>query len=86
LAPASFDAQGNVVAILGTGPFRIKSISLPQQFDVERVEAAPGRAVQRARYISVSRAETRTLLVQSGQADLAFSLDPPSIRALQDSP
>ncbi|MFJ3317102.1 ABC transporter substrate-binding protein [Herbaspirillum huttiense] len=86
LAPASFDAQGNVVAILGTGPFRITSISLPQQFDVERAEAAPGRAVQRARYISVSRAETRTLLVQSGQADLAFSLDPPSIRALQDSP
>ena len=86
LAPASFDAQGKVVAIIGSGPFRIRSISLPQQFDVERVETGPGRAVQRARYISVSRAETRTLLVQSGQADLAFSLDPPSIRALQDSP
>ncbi|NUT60577.1 ABC transporter substrate-binding protein [Herbaspirillum sp. C9C3] len=86
LAPASFDARGKVVAILGSGPFRIKSISLPQQFDVERVEGGAGRAVRRARYISVSRAETRTLLVQSGQADLAFSLDPPSIRALQNSP
>jgi len=90
LAPASFDARGNVVAIIGSGPFRIKSLSLPQQFEVERHQAAPdtaaGRLVQRARYISVARAETRTLLVQGGQADLAFSLDPPSIRALQDSP
>ncbi|WP_309985259.1 ABC transporter substrate-binding protein [Herbaspirillum seropedicae] len=95
LAPASFDAQGNVVAIIGSGPFRIRSIALPQQFEVERVAGSVsgsgagsdvGKVVQRARYISVSRAETRTLLVQSGQADLAFSLDPPSIRALQDSP
>jgi len=89
LAPASFDAQGNVVKIIGSGPFRIAAISMPQQFDVERFAgygglAIPGR-VQRARYVSVARAETRTLLVQSGQADLAFSLDPPSIRALQRS-
>lgn len=86
LAPASFDAKGNVQAIIGSGPYRIRSLSLPQQFDVERM-AAPeqGRVIQRARYISVSRAETRTLLVQSGQADLAFSLDPPSIRALQNN-
>ncbi|WP_058894807.1 ABC transporter substrate-binding protein [Herbaspirillum rubrisubalbicans] len=86
LAPSSFDAHGNVVAIVGSGPFRIQSISLPQQFDVERVAPGPDKAIQRARYISVSRAETRTLLVQSGQAELAFSLDPPSIRALQESP
>jgi len=90
LAPASFDAKGNVVRIVGSGPFRVVSISMPQQFDVERFAGygglnIPGQ-VQRARYISVARAETRTLLVQSGQADLAFSLDPPSIRALRSSP
>lgn len=90
LAPASFDSRGNVVRIVGTGPFRIASISMPQQFDVERFDAygglaVPGR-VRRARYLSVARAETRTLMVQGGQADLAFSLDPPSIRALQRSP
>lgn len=89
LAPSSFDARGNVVRIIGTGPFRITSISLPQQFDVVRFEdygglALPGR-VEKARYISVSRAETRTLLVESGQAHLGFSLDPPSIRRLQRS-
>jgi len=90
LAPASFDARGNVVKIIGTGPFRITSLSLPQQFNVERFAGYGGLPipglVQRARYISVARAETRTLLVESGQADLAFSLDPPSIRRLQRSP
>jgi len=89
LAPASFDARGNVVRIIGSGPFRITAMLLPQQFDVERFKGYGGLPipglVQRARYISVARAETRTLLVQSGQADLAFSLDPPSIRALQRS-
>lgn len=86
LAPASFDARGNVVAIVGSGPFRITALSLPQQFTVERFTNGADNAVRRARYISVARAETRTLLVQSGQADLAFSLDPPSIRALRNSP
>jgi peptide/nickel transport system substrate-binding protein len=89
LAPASFDARGNVVAIVGSGPFRVVSLSLPQQFDVERFgapAAGDDRRVRRARYISVARSETRTLLVQGGQADLAFSLDPPGIRALQRSP
>ncbi|MFL9923998.1 ABC transporter substrate-binding protein [Herbaspirillum lusitanum] len=90
LAPSSFDAQGNVTGIVGSGRYRIGSIALPQQFDVERFdEYAGGRLplpqIKKARYLSVSRAETRTLLVQSGQADLAFSLDPPSIRRLQNS-
>lgn len=86
LAPSSFTADSSVVRIVGSGPFRISSLSLPQQFDVERCAGHGATAVQRARYISVARSETRTLLVQSGQADLAFSLDPPSIRALQHSP
>ena len=89
LAPASFDAGGRVIRIIGSGPFKIASISMPQQFDIVRFEAYGGLAIpgriQKARYISVARAETRTLLVESGQADLAFSLDPPSIRRLQRS-
>ncbi|WDZ96755.1 ABC transporter substrate-binding protein [Herbaspirillum sp. WKF16] len=91
LAPSSFAADGKVERIVGSGPFRISSLSLPQQFNVERFDGydetgnRAARRIQRARYISVARSETRTLLVQSGQADLAFSLDPPSIRALQNS-
>lgn len=84
LAPASFDAAGNVREIIGSGPYRITALSMPQQFDVERTDAPgqPTSRIRRARYLSVSRAETRTLLALSGQADLAFSLDPPSIRRL----
>jgi len=92
LAPASFDAKGNVKQIIGSGPYRISAMALPQQFDVERFDDYVGNlptaalpVIRHARYISVSRAETRTLLIQSGQADIAFSLDPPSIRQLQHS-
>ena len=85
LAPSSYGADGRVLRVVGSGPYQITSISLPQQFDVAFFEPWRGEppAVRRARYISVSRAETRTLMVQCGQADLAFTLDPPSIRRLQ---
>ncbi|KQQ45091.1 ABC transporter substrate-binding protein [Duganella sp. Leaf126] len=85
LAPSSFAADGRVTAIVGSGPYRIKSITLPQMFETEFAATWNGDApaVRRARYISVSRAETRALMAQSRQADLAFTLDPPSIRRLQ---
>jgi peptide/nickel transport system substrate-binding protein len=85
LAPSSFGADGRVTAIIGSGPYRIKSITLPQMFETEFADSWNGDApaVRRARYISVSRAETRALMAQSRQADLAFTLDPPSIRRLQ---
>lgn len=92
LAPSAFAADGTVRSIIGSGRFAISKLSMPQQFDVTRFAGHPdnrrderGRRIESARYISVARAETRTLLVQSGQADLAFALDPPSIRALQHS-
>jgi len=85
LAPSSFGPDGRVVRIVGSGPYRIRSIDLPQQFEMERFVGwrGPLPQVRRARYISVSRAETRALMAQSRQADLAFTLDPPSIRRLQ---
>jgi len=85
LAPSSFGVDGRVTAIIGSGPYRIKSITLPQMFETEFADTWNGAppAVRRARYISVSRAETRALMAQSRQADLAFTLDPPSIRRLQ---
>lgn len=85
LAPASFGPDGRVAAIIGSGPYRLKSIALPQLFETEYFADWRGEPpqVRRARYISVSRAETRALMAQSRQADLAFTLDPPSIRRLQ---
>lgn len=85
LAPSSYDAGGRVRRIVGSGPYKLTSIAMPQQFDVARFDGwrGPVPAVARARYISVARSETRALMAQSRQADLAFSLDPPSIRRLQ---
>ncbi|WP_229223672.1 ABC transporter substrate-binding protein [Duganella sp. sic0402] len=88
LAPSSFGQDGRVTRIVGSGPYRIKTIRLPQQFDTELFDGWNGAhpRVAAARYISVSRAETRALMAQSRQADLAFTLDPPSIRRLQHQP
>ncbi|WP_432383483.1 ABC transporter substrate-binding protein [Duganella sp. P38] len=88
LAPAAFGADGRVTRIIGSGPYRIKTIRLPQQFDTELFDGWNGAhpQVAAARYISVSHAETRALMAQSRQADLAFTLDPPSIRRLQRQP
>jgi peptide/nickel transport system substrate-binding protein len=85
LAPSAYGADGRVRAIIGSGPYQIGAIAMPQQFDVVRFDGWAGAHPQitRARYISVSRAETRALMAQSGQADLAFALDPPSIRRLR---
>jgi peptide/nickel transport system substrate-binding protein len=92
LAPSAFDANGRVHSIIGSGPFKMTSISMPQQFSVERFDDWHGwnskkgngaQPIRLARYISVSRAETRALMAQSGQAHLAFALDPPSVKRLQ---
>jgi peptide/nickel transport system substrate-binding protein len=92
LAPASFDHEGTVVQVIGSGPYRITQLRLPQGFSVARFDNRrqafphqPLPQIERAHYTSVSRSETRTLLVQSNQADMAFSLDAASVRQLQQS-
>ncbi|WP_370637402.1 ABC transporter substrate-binding protein [Cupriavidus sp. AU9028] len=85
LAPASFGADGNVRAIVGSGPFRIDTLEPPQRFSVVPFDGWQGArpAVQRASYLSVGRAEMRALMAESGQADLAYGLDPGSIARLR---
>ena len=86
LAPASFDAAGAVRRVIGTGPYRVSGIGLPLRIDVERFDGwtgGPQPAIARASYLSVPRAEARALMAESGQADLAFTLDPPSLARLR---
>lgn len=87
LSPDSYRADGSVARIIGTGPYRISELAVPQRFDVESVdpEPAPG-TVRRASYLSVGRAETRALLSESGQGDLVFGLDPASLDRLRTVP
>lgn len=77
-APASFDADGNPVALIGTGPFSIESFTPPQSIAVKRFDGYWGTApaIEKASYLAAGRAETRALLAESGDADIVFTLDP----------
>ena len=84
LAPSSY-ADGAVRAIVGSGPYRAVVVEAPQ-----RVETAlsgswdgPRPAVERVAYLCASRPETRALMAEGGQADLAYGLDPVSLARLR---
>lgn len=85
LAPASFTDDGKVKAIIASGPYRIESVTPPQQMTVKRFEQYDGTqpAIGRAHYLAAGRAETRALMAESGQADLAFTLDPASLQRIR---
>src|SRR3989344_4615009 len=85
LAPASYGADGKVRSIIGSGPYRIAQLVPPQQVETVVFDAYDGLrpAIAAVRYLAASRAETRALMAESGQADLAYGLDPASLRRLQ---
>lgn len=83
LAPSSFDG-GTVARVVGSGPYRVHTLAAPQRVEVEAV--VPGPVVRRAGYLAAGRAETRALMAEAGDADLAFALDPASLQRLRQVP
>lgn len=86
LAPSAWADDGSVRAVVGTGPYRITALGAPQQVDVERWDGWPGGPpprVERVRYLVAGRAETRAMMVESGQADLGYALDPAGVARLR---
>ena len=85
LAPSSYAADGQVKAIVGSGPYRAVSVAPPQAVDAALFDGydGPRPAIERVRYLTASRAETRALMAEGGQADLAFGLDPASVSRLR---
>ncbi len=89
LAPESYGADGKVQRIIGTGPYRISKLVPPQQVEIEafdgydRPASTPSPAIRKVAYLAASRAETRALMVEGGQAHLAYGLDPASLRRLR---
>lgn len=86
LAPASYDGDGYVTRMLGTGPYRIEHIEPPHHLEVVRTPAATHARIDRVSYLTGHRAESRTLQVLSGQTDLVYTLDPSSLDPLRRSP
>ena len=85
LAPASYAADGRVVGIVGSGPYRLQSVKAPQAVAAVRFDGydGPRPAIEAVRYLTVSRSETRALMAESQQADLAYGLDPISLSRLR---
>ena len=83
-SPSSFDANGKSIAAIGTGPFKIDTLTPPQALTTLRFESYWGEAAKltRTKYIAAKRAETRALMAQSGDADLVFTLDPSGFKQL----
>ncbi len=88
LAPASFGPDGAVRQIIGSGPYRITQLQAPQQVDTAIFTDfdGPRPQIEQVRYMPAGRAEARTLMAESGQADLAYNLDPPSVARLRSRP
>ncbi|WP_145151012.1 ABC transporter substrate-binding protein [Pseudomonas oryzihabitans] len=87
LAPAAYDAEGKVQKIIGTGPYQLTLLEPPQRLAAERFAGYWGAKPEIARttYLAAGRGETRTLMAESGDAELVFQLDPPSIARLKRS-
>ena len=88
LAPASLDATGRVVDIIGSGPYRVVTLSPPQRVETTAFEKfdGPGPQIRTVKYLAASRAETRALMAEGEQADLAYQLDPASVERLRQRP
>uniref|UniRef100_C5CWF5 Extracellular solute-binding protein family 5 n=1 Tax=Variovorax paradoxus (strain S110) TaxID=543728 RepID=C5CWF5_VARPS len=85
LAPASYGPDGRVRTIVGSGPYRVVSLAPPQHVEAAAFDGYDGArpAVERVRYLAAGRAETRALMAEGGQADLAYGLDPASLVRLR---
>jgi peptide/nickel transport system substrate-binding protein len=81
LAPASFDAAGEIKALIGTGPFRIAALDLPRAMTLARHDAYWGERAKVAsvRYDAVANGDTRSNIAAANDADLVFNITAPSL-------
>lgn len=85
LAPASYNEDGSVREVIGTGPYRVERLQIPQRIDVVAVDdwRGPSPAIARVSYLAVGRPETRALMAGSGEAAVTFGLDPTALQRLR---
>lgn len=88
LSPASYDASGKVVRIIGSGPYKVKTLTPPARLEMEASGAwwggRPG--IAEVSYLAVGQGETRAVMAESGEADLVFSILPVSVDRLKVDP
>lgn len=84
LAPSAYEG-GNVVRIVGSGPYRATIVEPPLRVEAELFAGwtGPRPAIMRVSYLATPRGETRTIMAESGQADLVHVLAPESVERLR---
>lgn len=87
LAPAAYGTDGQAVAVIGTGPYRVTELAPPLSLRATAFADYWGQPphVPEVTYTAVGRAETRALMAESGDADFVFNLDPASVTRLSRS-
>jgi peptide/nickel transport system substrate-binding protein len=76
LAPSAFDASGNVVKLIGTGPYRIASLELPRALQLAAFPDYWGQkaSVASVQFEGVANSDTRTNIVLAGDADFVQNI------------
>ncbi|MDO4440834.1 MAG: ABC transporter substrate-binding protein [Moraxella sp.] len=85
LAPSSFDDKGVAKTIIATGAYQADKIEPPQKMEQSAYANYWGDKahISRITYLANSRSETRTLLAESGDDHLVYTLDAASLKRLQ---
>ncbi len=85
LAPASYDAEGQVSRIIGSGPYEVEDIEPPAAITTTSFEGWRGASpeVENVSFQAVGRAESRALMAVSDQADVIFALEPPGAQQVE---
>lgn len=88
LADASFNAQGEVAQVIGTGAFKATKVEAPQKVEAVRFEHYWDEQprVAQANYLASSRSETRVLMAQSDENSFVLDLAPASVSKLKTDP
>lgn len=87
LAPASFDDKGQATKIIGTGAYQADKVEPPQKIEQSAYTNYWGQKahINRISYLANSRSEARTLLVESDDSHLIYTLDSASLKRLQNN-
>nr|WP_319556454.1 ABC transporter substrate-binding protein [uncultured Vibrio sp.] len=85
LSPASYESNGAVKTLYGTGPYQMESFAPPHKFTVKKFDAYRGEEakIDFATYLTGHRAESRLLQAKSGEADIVFNLEPAMLGQLK---
>lgn len=72
VSPKAFDAEGNVIEAIGTGPFKLTSWTTDSEFIIERNEDYFGDVpiLEKVTFKVIPDAETRALALQAGEIDM----------------